>query len=310
MDMKDWMPFFRQSAEEKMKKNKKAKPRTAPVTEKPAVPEKAAPDPEVKAPEQKAPDDGFTEWRRSQVRGGVERRERNDFYEAYSVYGADRDGQLTCRLYHRYPEHEREFGLSYSRTLSFDEFNTRLLSELDKGSISLTGYHDCIEKAERLTDSAADPDSAPDAFSESEAAAMRGFCETLDILKERRYAHSNGVFSCEGESVVGEETLYLRFRKPLRHDALGRETAGVGREKVYAYDIENLWIMSACNRLSERCNSYSITKLTSVWSAKKESVYLIEAKGFPGVEGTVLIAVGAAEDFFRFGFYSLDFSSK
>ena len=103
----------------------------------------AVPEPEAIAePEPAEPYDGFDEWFRTRTRGGIERRERNDIFEEYCVYGADESGALTCRRYHRYPEHERDFDLSYSRTLTFDELIRRLLSELDMGDIKLPAYHD------------------------------------------------------------------------------------------------------------------------------------------------------------------------
>ena len=118
------------------------------------------------------PDDGFLEWYRTPTRGGIERRERNDFFEEYNVYGTEK-GALICRRYHRYPEHEREFDLSYSRALRFSEFNRRLLSELDRGGMKLGDYRDCIEKAEQL--SGIDSDSSFEILSENDTALLEEF---------------------------------------------------------------------------------------------------------------------------------------
>lgn len=255
------------------------------------------------------PQDRFTEWCRSQIRGGIERRERNDIYEAYSVYGEE-DGSLTCRFYHRYPEHERDFDLSYSRTLSFEDFNRRLLSELDKGDLKLNAYNSCIKKAAALT--APDAPSKPlyEGFSEEELTALRSFCDSIDTLKEQAYINTNGIFNCDCESVVGAERLTIRFRKPLPHDALGTEIAGVKKESVGGYDIESMWVMGVYNRLSERCTTCTLTRLSSEWSLEHETVYLISAEGFPAISGTLYIAVAESDNFRRFGFYSLDFSQK
>ena len=118
--MKNPFKFFRPSSE---------KPKTEPIADAPeetVIPTPTEPEQPVKQP----PADPFVEWCRSQVRGGIERRERNDIFEAYNVYGVDEHDRLTFRRYHRYPEHERDFDLSYSRTLTFEELNRRLLSEL------------------------------------------------------------------------------------------------------------------------------------------------------------------------------------
>lgn len=188
-----------------------------PIFEEPADNTPAEPEP---------PDDGFTEWCRSQIRGGIERRERNDIFEAYNVFGCDADGNLICRRYHRYPEHDRDFGLSYSRTLTFDEFNRRLLSELDKGDLKLTEYHDCVSKAQ--------PSDDPDipvfcGFSDEETEVLRRFCENADTLIDKTYLHENGVYRCECAAAVGDERLAVQFRKPLPHDALYADIAGVGK---------------------------------------------------------------------------------
>ena len=253
--------------------------------------------------------DSFIEWCRTQVRGEIERRERNDIYEAYSVFGTD-NGQLICRFYHRYPEHERDFDLSYSRQLSFDEFNRRLLSELDKGDLKLSAYNECIEKA--ASQNQTPPVDAPayDGFTEEESAALRAFCDSMDTLTDKEYRGGDGIFHCSCRSVVGEERLNLRFRKPLPHDALSADIPGVGKKSVEGYDIDDLWIMGIHNRLSERCDSVRITLLTAEWSLSHESVYLMAATGFPGIEGTLLLAVADEAAFPRFGFYSLDFSKK
>ncbi len=127
--MKNPFKRFRPAAEE---------PPTVTEAPEPAVEAEPEPVPEV-------PKDSFTEWCRSQIRGGIERRERNDIFEAYSVYGVD-GGRLTCRYYHRYPEHEREFDLSDTRALSFNDFNRRLLSELDRGDLRLAAYNTIVSK--------------------------------------------------------------------------------------------------------------------------------------------------------------------
>ena len=298
--MKIPFKFFRSSSE---------KTNPEPITETPG--EKASPEPAVCEPAvEQPPVDPFVEWCRSQVRGGIERRERNDIFEAYNVYGVDEHNRLTCRHYHRYPEHERDFDLSYSRTLTFDELNRRLLSDLDKGDIKLPVYHDCIRKAGALCD-IPHPDTAEfDGFSESETAALRAFCEAFDTLTDKEYRTADGVFCCACRSVVGDEMLNLRFRKPLPHDALNSEIAGVSKTPIEGYDIESLWIMGVCNRLRERCQGCRVTKLTSEWSLEKESVFLMQAEGFPSVNGTLLLAVADERSFPRFGFYSLDFSNR
>lgn len=270
----------------------------------------AQPEAEEQTPTPAEADDGFDEWCRSQVRGGIERRERNDIYEAYSVYGADAEGRLACRVYHRYPEHERDFDLSYSRILRFDEFNRRLLAELDRGDLKLADYRACIDRAERLTDPDAAAQSCDGSLSEEDSAALSGFCDAMDNLHHKSYLHSEGVLSCECESVVGGERLILRFRKPLRHDALEAQAAGVKKESIGGYDIDNLWIMGVYNRLRERCAAIKVARLSSEWSIEHESLYLLYAEGFTGIEGPLLIAVGEADSFRRFGFFSLDFSQK
>ena len=269
---------------------------SAPVIEQPKPPEQ----------EQKKPDDGFVEWYRTPTRGGIERRERNDFFEEYNVYGTDRENRLICRRFHRYPEHEREFDLSYSRSLNFSEFNRRLLSELDRGGMKLGDYRDCVEKAEQL--SGIENDSASDILNEDESALLEGFCNAFDTMKDQTFLHSEGTLSCECESVVGEAFLQIRFRKPLRHDAIDEEVSGVTRKPIEGYDIEDLWIMSVYNRLREKCDSCRVSLLTYEWSAAKESVHLFLAEGFEGIGGTLMIAVGNPEDMGRFGFWSLDFS--
>ena len=271
------------------------------------------PEPEIEAPvaeKHAEPEDSFVEWRRSKVRGGIERRERNEIFEAYSVYGEE-DGKLCCRYYHRYPEHERGFDLSHSRVLDFDAFNKRLLTELDKGGVSLSDYHTCIANAERLTGQEAQGDNALfDGFNEQETAVLKAFCDAIDILTDKEYRTAEGIFRCSCRSVVGEETLNLWFRKPLPHDALDSDVPGVVKEALGNYDIENLWMMGVKNRLSERCNGVRITRLTSEWSLKHESVCLIAAEGFEGVDGTLLLAIADEAAFPRFGFYSLDFANK
>lgn len=68
--------------------------------------------------------------------------------------------------------------------------------------------------------------------------------------------------------------------------------------------------MGVYNRINGNCASCKVTRLTSLWSLEKESVYLISSEGFNDVEGALLTAVGEASQFKRFGFYSLDFSKK
>ena len=300
------------------RKNKTAKniPAPEPVRDMPV--EDAEPAQNILPPVEEAPatsdeahDDGFTEWRRSRTRGGVERRERNDFFEAYSVYGADKDGKLICRYYHRYPEHERDFGLTYDRTLSLEDFNRRLLAELDKGDIDLDDYRFCMENAERLHAPNTEPEtSVTNGFTDEETAVLKNFCENIDTLKDKTYLTVGGVFQCECESVVGDDRLNIRFRKPIKYDAYSADVPGVSKEPVNGYDITDLWIMGVYNRLRENCSSCSVTLLSSQWSTEKESLYLIMAEGFSGIDGRLLTAVGNADSFRRFGFYSLDFSKK
>ena len=258
---------------------------------------------------EEAPDDGFTEWCRSRVRGGVEKREYNEFFEEYTVYGVDGEGRLTCRRWHRYPEQERNFGMSYSRILSFDDLNQRLLAELDKGDLKLAEYNDCIGKAEKLTGIDVGESASTD-FTEGEAAALRDFCDSIDILQNKNYLHGDGVFSCSCESAVGAEALNIRFRKPIKYDSADAEPIGVSKESIAGYDLDNLWIMGVFNRLNIRCASCKVTKMTYDWSAAKETVFLMNIEGFPDIDGTILAAVGMADDFRRFGFYSLSFSGR
>lgn len=265
---------------------------------------------EAAEPEPQEPADSFIEWSRTQVRGGIERRERNDIFEAYSVFGTDGD-KLICRYYHRYPEHEREFDLSYSRELTFDELNRRLLSELDKSDLKLSDYNVCIQEAEALALISDNGDTNISCgLSEQETSALHDFCEAMDTLKEKSYLNSNGEYRCDSESVVGGEYINIRFRKPMKYDALYKDVSGVRKEEVGGYDIGNFWIMGVYNRLRDLCASCKVIRLTSEWSLDGESVYLISAEGFPGIGGTLLIAVGESEKFRRFGFYSLDFSKR
>ena len=293
-------------------KRKKPAPIPEQAVENMPAPEIEPPQPPVEPqkPEPEEPADGFDEWFRTPTRGGIERRERNDIFEAFNVYGVDEHDRLTCRRYHRYPEHERDFDLSYSRTLTFDELNRRLLSELDKGDIKLPAYHDCIAKARALRDI-----PTPDAvefigFTENEVAALREFCEDFDTLTDKEYRSSDGVFCIACRSVVGDEQLNLRFRKPLPHDALDSEIAGVSKTPIEGYDIESLWIMGVYNRLRDRCQSCRVTLLTSEWSLQKEKIFLMQAEGFSPIDGTLLLAVADEASFPKFGFYSLDFSNK
>ena len=260
--------------------------------------------------DKKSSDDGFTEWCRTQVRGGIERRERNDIFEAYNVFGIDENRRLVCRCYHRYPEHERDFDLSYSRALNFDEFNKRLLGELDKGDMKLSDYNACIKKAEDLTESAKSDTDACGGFLEGEETLLKDFCEMLDNLTNKEYRQGEGIFRCSCESALGGESLNLWVRKPIRYDALDTDIAGVSKASIGGYDIEDMWIMGVYNRLRERCESCQVILLTSEWSLQKDSVYLFSARGFSGIDGTLLMAIGKSENFARFGFYSLDFSGK
>ncbi|MBQ3264255.1 MAG: hypothetical protein IJH07_00620 [Ruminococcus sp.] len=301
--MKNPFRFFRSKTEHQ---DTQPQPTTLPIPEEPA---ESPAVPAEKPLETAKPADDFIEWCRTQVRGGIERRERNDIFEAYSVFGTNSAGQLICRYYHRYPEHEREFDLSYTRVLSFDEFNRRLLTELDRGDLKLSVYNACIKKAEDLTQNGTDRPEYED-LSDAEITAITSFCSAVDTLIDQEYRHSDGIFYCSCRSAVGGEILNLRFRKPLPHDALDSEAAGVSEVSVEAYDIDNLWIMGVCNRVREHCASCSITKLTSEWSLRKETVYLISAEGFPDVGGTLLIAVADEAAFPHFGFYALDFSKK
>ncbi len=275
-------------------------PEPAPVE---PVPEKTV------EPEPKEPGDGFDEWFRTPTRGGIERRERNDIFEEYRVYGADKDGRLTCRRWHRYPEHEREFDLSYSRALRFDEFNRRLLEELDKGDMKPGDYNRCIENAERLSGSD-NAGTVSKVLSDEEKQLLEAFCDGMDTLTNRSYLHSEGTLSCACESVVGGETLQLRFRKPLKHDALNADVSGVSRKPIEGYEIENLWIMSIYNRLREKCSACKACVLTSEWSINRESIHLFIAEGFEGIGGALMIAVGSPADMKKLGFWSLDFSAK
>lgn len=287
----------------------KAEPTSAPIlkaAEEMSSPAPSAPEPPVDSPVE----DDFTEWCRSQVRGGIERRERNDIFEGYHVYGVDGQNRLVFRRYHRYPEHERDFDLSYTRILRFDEWNRRLFSDLDKGDLKLPVYHECIEKARVLNDLPA-PELVPfRGFSEEETVALREFCESFDTLTDQEYRTADGIFCCACRTVVGEELLNLRFRKPLPFDALDSAIDGVVRTPVEGYDIENLWIMGVYNRLYAHCKRCRVTLLTSAWSLKKESVFLMEAEGFSAIDGTLLLAVADEASFPRFGFYSLDFSNQ
>lgn len=297
--MKNPFKFFRSSPE---------KPNPAPIEEPPEEPVPAPSEPEPEPPVEQP--DPFVEWCRSQIRGGIERRERNDIFEAYTVYGVDEENRLACRHYHRYPEHERDFDLSYTRVLTFDELNRRLLSELDKGDVKLPVYNDCIAKARELCDLPSPDAGEFNGFTDDETAALKEFCEAFDTLTDKEYRTADGIFCCSCRSVVGDEVLNLRFRKPLPHDALNSDVSGVGKTSVEGYDIESLWIMGVYNRLSERAEKCRVTLLTSEWSLNKESVFLMEAQGFPSIDGTLLLAVADESSFPKFGFYSLDFSNK
>lgn len=252
-------------------------------------------------------EDGFCEWLRTATRGGIEPNGRNDIYEAYSVYGVVDDGRIVRRYYHRYPEYDRGFDLSGEHSLTFDQLNRELLEELDRGGITLERYCDAIAAAERLLPEHSAPGSDAVAFSAEEIAVLTDFCDALDTLKDKQYLTKGGVFLCTGVSVVGDEELWLRFRKPLRHDAFYGETFGVKRTEIGGYDIENLWIMSVYNRLyqiSERCR---VIMLASEWNLSAAPVTLIAAEGTRGIDGTLLVTVAGAETLARFGTYSLNF---
>ncbi|MBQ6153667.1 MAG: hypothetical protein IJJ15_07970 [Ruminococcus sp.] len=257
------------------------------------------------------PQDSFVEWCRTQVRGGIERRERNDIFEAYSVFGTDEDHHLVYRYYHRYPEYEKEFSLSFSRNLTFEEFNRRLLSELDRNDLKLNDYSSCITQAEHVLDQQATQTEDINELTEADASVLKEFCEAADILQNKSYLHNNGVLRCECESVIGDEKINIWFRRPILHDSVEAEISGVTKEPIEGYDIDNLWIMGLYNRLRERCQKVCVWRLTSEWSIEKESLYLFSAEDVSGTGiGTILIAAGSAESFRRFGFYSLDFSRK
>lgn len=287
---------------------KRKKPAPVPQQAAEAVAAPVIEQPKAQEKEPKKPDDGFVEWYRTPVRGGIERRERNDIYEEYRVYGTDKDGRLTCRRLHRYPEHERDFDLSYSRTLNFDEFNRRLLEELDKGDMKLSEYNRCIALAKGVDDSGAQMQSG--ALSDDEKQLLEAFCDGMDTLTDKSYLHGEGTLNCECSSVVGGETLQLRFRKPLQYDALDTQVGGVSRKQIEGYEIENLWIMSIYNRVRERCTACKAYVLMSEWSVGRESIRLFLAEGFEGIDGTLMIAVGSPADMSRLGFWSLDFSAR
>lgn len=301
--MKNPFRFFRSNGKQNTPQPAPEEPAAAPSPIEEPVEE------QTPAPPKDEPKDDFIEWLRSRTRGGIERRERNDIYEAYTVYGIDGEGQLTARLYHRYPEHEREFGLSYSRTLSFEEFNTRLLSELDKGGLTLAEYNDCIRRAEALS-GLSEGTTAYEGFEEGEPDALHDFCEGLENIKEKSYRHSEGIYRCDGESIIGGERLNIWFRRPIAHDALDGTPAGVSMTPISSYDIEDIWIMGVCNRLRESGAKCEYFLLRSEWSLNSESIYLIAAEGLPAIDGRVLIAVAESGNFYRFGFYSLNFSNK
>ena len=250
--MRNPFKFFKSSAEKKA-----VNPEPLPITE----PEDQAITNTVEEetpPAEEVPDDGFVEWCRSQVRGGIERRERNNIYEAYSVYGKSAGGQLTCRYYHRYPEHERDFDLSNERTLNFTDFNRRLFSELDKGDIRLTDYNACIGEALRLDDATVSNDISYEGFTDEENAVLRDFCESMDTLTDKEYRGGDGIFRCSCRGAVGDDTLSLWFRKPLCHDALYTDVAGVSRTPVEGYDIDNLWIMGIYNPSAAQKQQFAV----------------------------------------------------
>lgn len=247
-------------------------------------------------------DDSFTEYCRSQVHGGIERRERNDIFEEYTVYGADKDGSLICCRYHRYPEHEREFDLSYNRKLTAEEFNRRLLSELDRGDIKLADYQRCMMLVQKTKSS---PDTA---LTDSDMTLLHDFCESLDTFTGQEYLHPEGIFSCGCESVVGAEPMQLRFRRSLAQDAFDTDIPGVSKKPIEGYDIENLWMMSLFNRVRENSKVVKAWLLSSEWSIRHESVHLFLTEDFAGLSGKVLIAAGDPSDMSRFGFWSLSFS--
>ena len=71
-----------------------------------------------------------------------------------------------------------------------------------------------------------------------------------------------------------------------------------------------MWIMGVYNRLRERCKSCTVIRLTYDWSPDHETVCLMQANGFNGIDGALLIAVADAAAFPKFGFYSLDFANR
>lgn len=251
--------------------------------------------------------DSFIEWFRTPTRGGIERRERNDIFECYGVYGCDTDGRLIYRYYHRYPEHERDFSLSYNRQLDFKSFNNRMLTELDSDSIKLSDYYECIAKAEEISGITSDM-SDNSALSDNDIATIRIFCDSLDILQGQSYLARDTSLSCECESVVGGDRLIIRFRKSVTHDPIIEDVAGVKKETIGGYDIDNLWIMGIFNRLRDNCDAVKVYSLTSEWSLSGDSLYLFNAVGFKDISCDLIIAAGAADSFRKFGFYSLSFN--
>lgn len=311
--MKNPLRFFRKPSDQndEKQKNDTAPTKDASVqqTEKMSEPPQSGED-EARKPD-KEQGDSFTQWCRSRVRGGIERRERNDIFEEYGVYGVDGQGRLLCRYYHRYPEHERDFEMSYERVLSFDEFNTRLLGEIDRGSLTLETYGECIEKAQKLSGKADEErDGIYEGFSAEEEGRLRDFCETLENLKDKSYRHGDGIFRCEGESILEGEVLDIWFRKPVKHDAFYTDVAGIIRQPVSPLDIGDIWILSIYNRIRERCGTCEVVRVKSEWSLKEEAVYMMAVEGLVGIKGTVLIAVAEASNFGRFGFYALGFANK
>ena len=262
---------------------------------------------EPSAEEPPQPQDSFILWIRSRERGGIQKRERNDIYEYYNEYGTD-DGQLICRRYHRYPEHEKDFDLSFSRVLTFDEFNARLLDELDSGAVPLNEYHSCLKNAEALTDRHQADKSGDEPLSQSDQEAIKTFCESLENLKEKEYRCGEGALRCSCKSVIADVELNLWFRRPLCYDAADGEIAGVEKTPIEAYDIDDIWILGVCNRLREQGARFTITELKSAWSLKGEVILLLRVSDFPGVTEELLFAIEKAENFYRFGFYSLGFS--
>ncbi len=64
------------------------------------------------------------------------------------------------------------------------------------------------------------------------------------------------------------------------------------------------------NLLLQRNDEKKMRKMSVDNLSPLSTLILITAEGFEGIPGALLIAVGGAESFSSFGFYSLDFSNK